>query len=286
MSDLEALVKSVLGPEARAFEYRAAGRDRTGWRLYVELAPFELGQPRDTRAEDLVEESWRALHARGVALFVGPSVFRVGPDEYADSWGTVTWDPDDGPPTLPDPSDAPPTCAQVFALPGADVLDVVEFCRVGSHNAPAEPYTGSEFLDRMREQEHLLTPEQREMMRMMEADRETRRTAANRMPHGHEPWRMVQAALADIRAIVPFAILSASEAGLSATLLEAVDRLRAARIGQIIMDVDPDAMELPRQILSDLGLPIPIDPQYSDVDHDAAMTESILATGQFRMWWD
>jgi hypothetical protein len=267
MTPTEKLVKSVLGRDCEKFDFQVAGSSRTGWRKYLLHKP---GPAYHAAAQAVVEKSWHALHDHDIRLFVGPGVFRIGPDEYADSC---------------DPDSDPPSYSQVFALPGIEVLDIVEFCRVGSHNALGKPFDS--LLDSMRESLPLMNPRGREMFNYTQINADSFRRRYNKQPHGAEPWRAVQRSLSKIMQIAPFAIQFADTAGLHATLLNRVTPQKAKRIGRFILDVNPEAMDLPPERLEELGIPVPMDRKYPDQpDYEAAMTKYISATGEFRMWWD
>jgi len=290
MEKVEKFVKAALGDEVASFTYKAGGRSRKGWRAYIfqnprrSLGDFVEGPPDCVNVEELVESNWRAFHERNIRLFVGAGVFRVGPNEYADSWGAVEWYPADGPPPERDPSESPPVYAQVFALPRLPVLDLVEFCRVGSHNADVEPDFEQSF-ELMKQFAARSGP--RAMNKML-ARKEEMRRRSKLQPHGPQPWRMVRQALTEIMEIVPFAIQFADEAGLRATFLKKVSPRQAKKIGRKILEVDPEAMELPVEDLASLKLSVPKDPKYRPAipDYEAAMVKYIVTVGKFRMWWD
>jgi len=293
MEKVEKFIRGVLGDEVASFRYKAGGRSRKGWRMYIfqnprrTLRDFVDGPPDCVNVDRLVETNWRAFHKNDVRLFSGPGMFRVGPNEYADSWGEVEFDPADGPPPETDPSEDPPAYAQVFALPRLAVLDIVEFCRVGSHNANTQPADEGfeqafEFTKRFAEKAG-----PKETKKIL-ARKEAIRRAWHRMPHGPQPWRMVRLALAEIMEIVPFDIQFADEAGLRATFLKKVSARQAKQIGRKILEVNPEAMELPPEDLSALGLSVPMDRTCRPAipDYEAAMLQYIVTVGKFRMWWD
>jgi hypothetical protein len=239
MSDTENFIRSQLGETATSFEYQINGIVRTGWKRCDIVEPGNYDSP----ARDFAETHWRAFRERDIRLFSGKSVFRVGPDTYADSWGYIERSPTDPPAPPPDPATMPPTYTQLFAMPGLNVLEIIEFCKVGTHNAGRQ--------------------------------------------RGPAPWRMVQTGLAEVMKIAPFEIQFADEAGLSATFLQRISTQQAVAIGNIIVSVNSEAMELPVNELLSRDMLVPMDPSDDDLpDYEAAMTEYLTEVGKFRLWWD
>jgi hypothetical protein len=240
MSDIEDFIRSQLGETATPFEYQVNRATRTGWKRCDVVEPGNYDSP----DKEFAETHWRASREKDIRLFSGKRVYRVGPDTYADFWGEVEWDPREGPPPpSPDPSSFPPTCTQLFAMPGLEVLEIIEFCKVGTHNAGPR--------------------------------------------RGPEPWRIVECGMAEVMKIAPFEIQFADEAGLSATFLQRISTQQAVEIGNIIVGVNCEAMELPVNELLSRGMLVPMDPRDDDLpDYEAAMTEYLTEIGKFRLWWD
>ena len=87
--------------------------------------------------------------------------------------------------------------------------------------------------------------------------------------------------------VTPFAIQFADSAGLCASFLQPVTSREAKQIGKFILEVNPEALDLPPQYLEALGLPVPMDRKYpNEPDYEAAMIKYVTAAGKFRMWWD
>jgi hypothetical protein len=206
-------------------------------------------------------------------------VFEVAPGEYADGF---PFDPDEP------PSEFPPSVDQVFALPGLPVLDVIEFARVGSHNAPhgeLPDFSGielaNEALRRVIPREHW--PSDAEQRARDAASRE----AILRQPRGARPWTFVRDALAEVAAICPFELQLADAAGLRGTFLRPVPAERVAEVVRLIFEVNPEVMDAVEGELSMSGQDMPMsadDPELPD--YEAALRRYVGELGRIRMWWD
>jgi hypothetical protein len=277
MSKPDALIIAALGPDAISFEYEIGGVTRTGWKIHLLQKPNDFS----LAGRDLIDKWWRQLQERDIRLFNGGSIWQISENQFANSLEAVEFDSAEGPPPLRDPSSFPPTCSQIFAMPGLPTLDIVEFAKTGSHNADQIPFDDvwGSFSQRIMKIEPESAPLLRESADKM-------RRQFSRM-HSPEPWRAVQENLSEIMKIAPFTIQFADAAGLHATLLQPVSREQAKHIGNLITDVDPEAMELPISDLKEFGMDVPMDSENPDIpDYEEAMIQYIVAAKRFRMWWD
>jgi hypothetical protein len=243
MNPADRLATEILGPDAEALEFKLGRSKHRGWRC-------NFGEDRQADAAKLVTQCWRRAHDGGLQLFVGAAQFMLGAGRYSDSWGEVSFNPADGPPAMPDPRQAPPTVLPVYALPGLDAMQVIQFADVGSHNAVIRGL-GAELMK--------LPPD---------ADRrQLTEDFFSRLHKRHKhrkPWQEVQDGLRKIMARAPFVITFADPAGLKARFLNLLDDDQALAAAEIIFQLSPEAYDCgPEEI-----------------------AQRIANREQFKLWWD
>ncbi|QOV87913.1 hypothetical protein [Humisphaera borealis] len=261
----ERLIRAVLGQDAEAFDYLIGRQKRKAWRRFF---PGDV----DRRlARRLVRDHWRDCYENGVPLLVGQSMFQVAPGHYA---GGVEIDPDD-----PDTEqNMPPSGSMVIAMPDATVLDIVEFCEVGSHNVPPPADAMRATAEAMEE-----GPLKQYMLEFLA---QTQRPTDARLRFDM-PWQAVQKAASDILQIAPFAIVFADPAGLHAKAMKRLTSDQAMEIGRIVFETNSEIMDVAVGALERKGLPVPQDANIPEMaDYPAAIGAYFKAINGFRMWWD
>ncbi|HET6247614.1 MAG TPA: hypothetical protein VFE47_07955 [Tepidisphaeraceae bacterium] len=259
MNEIETFVRSILGTDIEQFDYAAGGYEWIGWKKLID----ETNSFDSDAAMKIVNASWRACHAKDVRLLVGPNVLKSDASVHANR--------------------AVPVFAQIFALPQLPVIDVIELCDVGSHNSPG--LSSSEFIERMRGRERLMSPENRKMMEMFESDAGKKaRHALDKASRGGR-WKQVRHQLEKVMKTAPFEIQSADAAGLRATFLSPISKQQARKVGKLVLEVNSDVMDVMESELEELNIEMN-DDQNGVPDYESAMGDWITAMGGFKLWWD
>ncbi|HEY2589768.1 MAG TPA: hypothetical protein VGI81_28750 [Tepidisphaeraceae bacterium] len=255
MTERSELIRAALGPGCEQFNFLLNDQTHTGWVTFAERGESLAPGP---NALQLVGRHGEALRRAGVQLFVGGGGAYVGEDKLFEV----------------DP---------VFALPGLDVLDIVEFAKTGSHNTPVwETWDEQQAAFRSIGMSSIS-----EAMKTAGISEEQARSSYLRTAHGRTPWKIVRRALERFIVEFPFHIYHADEAGLSAAFETIPHGESARRVAAAILEVAPESSEAIEGRMEQLGLPAPMS-VFMDQSHDplASTAHYIQQTGGFSLWWD
>lgn len=255
MTENSKLIRAALGPRCEQFNYELDGQTHTGWVTFVDRGE---SLPPCPSALEIVSRHSEELRGAGVQILVGGGGSHVGEERLFEA-------------------DA------VFALPGLNTLDVVDFARTGSHNAPIW-----ETWDERQTAFGLIgIASIAEALRIAGMSENHARESYSRTPHGRTPWKIVRRALEQFISEFPFNIYYADESGLAAAFREVPRGDAARRVAEGILDVAPESSDAIEGRLEELGLTIPVLQTHGDIsDPRAATALYIEKTGGFSLWWD